>query len=134
MNVFGKENKPPKTNSKNENDPPTKRSSVPRVEQRPKLASIKQFKVAKKAQAKKSSVTKLNNKSIGNLGEATSNSSILGFSQSRSRLHTKRMLNKQYHTSTDEEKKVAKELEALHYLVLNCKFFADIDNNGLHRK
>lgn len=129
---YGKENRPPvKTNSRTENMD-TKRSSVPRVEFK-KLPSRKQFATTKKSISKKSS-TKLCSKSNSNLGESGANSSILGFSNSRSKLINKKAASKYFQTATDEEKKALKELDALYYLVINCKFISEIDTNGLQRK
>ncbi|CAI2372871.1 unnamed protein product [Moneuplotes crassus] len=50
------------------------------------------------------------------------NSSMSNLSNSRSRLGTKRLMNKNYSTSVEKERKVLKEIDDLYSLVLGMKF------------
>ena len=115
----GKENRPPKLNLQNEYQDMVKRSSIPRIE-KSKLFSKKASTISKKSLSKKSN---LNNKStvknISNIIETASNHSMLGYSNSRSKMSTKRLMSKQYHTSTEDDRKIVKQLEALYHLIIN---------------
>lgn len=64
--VYGKENRPPKTESRTENID-TKRSSIPRIDNKIKFVSRKQFTTSKKSQSKKVNSSKLYSKSNSNL-------------------------------------------------------------------
>lgn len=128
--AYGKENRPPKNIFKNDISD-VKRSSVPRNE-KPKLISKKSLMISKKNHSRKANNSKVNIKTTTQICDTTSNSSMLGFSNSRSRFNTKKIISRQYCTTVDEEKKVSKEIEALYYLIINWKFLSDIDSNSLH--
>jgi hypothetical protein len=128
-NAYGKENRPLKNTSKSEMAE-AKRSSVPRND-KSKLISKKCMFTSKKNHSRKANNSKINIRTNMQMCDTTSNSSMLGFSTSRSRYNTKKLISKQYCTTVDDEKKVTKEIEALYYLVMNCKFLSDIDSNGL---
>ena len=119
---FGKENRPPKSSCKNHED---KRSSVPRTE-KSKLLNKKSTLSSKRTQARKFNKSKKNIRSNG-VQDTNSNSSILGYSQNRTRLNAKKLATKNYSTVVDEEK-VMKEIDALSYLVINPNIFLSESN------
>lgn len=110
MNVStanGKENRPPKTNVKMED---SKRSSVPRFEQ--KSRTLNKQQVQGKNLRKKTNASKLNLKS------SCEDGSGLASSQSRTRVGFKPEV-KNFQTKAEEEHDIEKDLDQIYHLVIN---------------
>lgn len=135
----GKENRPPKISqndyieskcSKNILiDSTMKRGSVPRID-KSRLITKKSSSISKKALNKtKSNASKSLIKNTGNAlnTNSTSSQSMLGYSNSRSKMSTKRLISKQYQTSTEDDKKVANQLEALYHLIINYQYMSEME-------
>ena len=140
--AIGKENRMPKNICKNYEE---KRGSLPRVDKSKCLTkrqilsskrsgrrkinkSNKSIKNIKSIKNFKQTKGKKNNRvNTTNTTNVNSNSSILGFNHSRSRLNTKRLMANNYSTSVQGDNKVLRQIDELYSVVLSMRFISDIN-------